>query len=758
LLVNPDNGRRHVGRVDIAHKVIGSPNNTNYFRIEGPAGAVLDPVDGDNIIETDLFAVTGKLADVIPPTITVLGANPAAIALNTPYTDAGATADDNIDGNITSRIHIDNQVDSTATGTYAVIYNVADQVGNQATATRTVMVVDSLPAAPTTTSLILSPETLDLHINADRSLSLAALDQIGSQILPAPTADWQSSDPAIASVDQTGLVTGHSAGTAIISAQINGITATSTITVSADAPAPQLSSIAVTPAQLTLLNGQTTTFSASAFDQNSQPMAATVAWSSSNSAIASIDQTTGLATAHAAGTVTITAASGQVSNTATLTVLQPTKLGFIVNPATSSIIGLPFPVQPTVAIQDAQGQKVSITSGLVSLSAYSDPFCSLPAFGTLNGTTAVAAPNGVATFAGLSYTGLGQVYLKATSGTLNAACSDAIQVMPVPLSINHAPQLTATAPQTINVDKDLRFVISATDPDNDQLTFSLINPPAGAAVDAVKGEFRWRPAAAGNFDIGLQVSDGRGGVATTTLAITVLSPAAAFVPGLGGALPVNQITAVNVPLTIKKDQTGRADLALANGNLVQLSVPIGAVKAPTTFRAAAGSLTPQNTPALTTGAIMVGNQIFNITATDPNNRPVRTFTAPLQITLTVAGLPALTADLGVYYFDEQTQLWTLVPNAVFNSQTSQVSFSVNHLTNFAVFNASKLPNTIKVTGDNKRVLGTKVYAKGTLLRTPDKRIYEVTANGLRHIRTLAELHRMTGRKTIKLDAEFNPAH
>ena len=52
--------------------------------------------------------------------------------LNSVYNDAGATATDETDGNISSNIYIDNQVNEDKIGEYPVTYRVVDQAGNEA--------------------------------------------------------------------------------------------------------------------------------------------------------------------------------------------------------------------------------------------------------------------------------------------------------------------------------------------------------------------------------------------------------------------------------------------------------------------------------------------------------------------------------------------------------------------------------------------------------------------------------------------------
>jgi len=76
-----------------------------------------------------------------PPVITILGANPLTIDVNTTFTDPGATASDAEDGNLTPKIIASGTVITTAIGTYTVTYTVTDSGALTTTATRTVNVV-----------------------------------------------------------------------------------------------------------------------------------------------------------------------------------------------------------------------------------------------------------------------------------------------------------------------------------------------------------------------------------------------------------------------------------------------------------------------------------------------------------------------------------------------------------------------------------------------------------------------------------------
>ena len=76
--------------------------------------------------------------------------------------------------------------------------------------------------------------------------------------------------------------------------------------------------------------------------------------------------------------------------------------------------------------------------------------------------------------------------------------------------VNDAPVLDEIPDFTIPELAPFAFIATATDVDDTELTFSLTNPPAGAAIDPETGEFTWTPThdQVGDHDITLCVSDG----------------------------------------------------------------------------------------------------------------------------------------------------------------------------------------------------------------------------------------------------------
>jgi|GEM_PF-5658716 len=91
----------------------------------------------------DIPVLPGQTGDSVPPVITLLGNATVTINVDDTYIDAGATALDNVDGNITVNIVTVNQVDTSTEGIYAVTYNVTDAAGNAAVQISRTVTVDS---------------------------------------------------------------------------------------------------------------------------------------------------------------------------------------------------------------------------------------------------------------------------------------------------------------------------------------------------------------------------------------------------------------------------------------------------------------------------------------------------------------------------------------------------------------------------------------------------------------------------------------
>lgn len=79
-------------------------------------------------------------SDTTKPVVTLNGSSTEYSVLNAAYTDPEATATDDKDGSLTSKIVVTGSVNKDITGTYTLTYSATDAAGNTGSASRTVIV------------------------------------------------------------------------------------------------------------------------------------------------------------------------------------------------------------------------------------------------------------------------------------------------------------------------------------------------------------------------------------------------------------------------------------------------------------------------------------------------------------------------------------------------------------------------------------------------------------------------------------------
>jgi hypothetical protein len=108
-----------------------------------------------------------SVVDIEAPIITLLGNNVVNISVGSSYADKGATALDNVGGNLTSSIVTTGSVNTNTVGKYIIRYNVRDGSGNSATeVTRTVNVnpITCITTADTNLDYKIEMSELLVHI------------------------------------------------------------------------------------------------------------------------------------------------------------------------------------------------------------------------------------------------------------------------------------------------------------------------------------------------------------------------------------------------------------------------------------------------------------------------------------------------------------------------------------------------------------------------------------------------------------------
>ncbi len=187
---------------------------------------------------------------------------------------------------------------------------------------------------PRLTRIIVSPLTASIEVGKNQNFMASPIDQYDQPIEAA--ISWTSSDQGVGTIDSNGIFTSIAPGKTIITAASGTLLGTAIMTVTISPP--ELKKIIVNPSAVSVKVGQNQNFQASPYDQYDQPISATISWTSSDPGVGTINNN-GAFTPIAQGTTTITATSGTVSGTATVTVPPiPVLTTLTVSPSTASVI------------------------------------------------------------------------------------------------------------------------------------------------------------------------------------------------------------------------------------------------------------------------------------------------------------------------------------------------------------------------------------------------------------------------------------
>ena len=187
--------------------------------------------------------------------------------------------------------------------------------------------------APLLTSIAVTPATPSVAAGYTKQFTATGTYSNKTTQNLTSTATWTSSANSIATVSSGGLATSTAPGTSTITATSGTISGSATLTVTA----PLLTSIAITPATPSVAAGYTQQFTAIGTYSNgtTKNLTSTAGWTSSATSIATISG--GLATGEVQGSATITAKSGTISSSATLTVTPAVLTSISITPATASV-------------------------------------------------------------------------------------------------------------------------------------------------------------------------------------------------------------------------------------------------------------------------------------------------------------------------------------------------------------------------------------------------------------------------------------
>ena len=145
---------------------VDSNTTISLTQAQSPFGTITNLVLTNNFISFSIQLIDGCSEEAngekddtyvesedtyIPPVISLVGSSTIYLGVGDNFTDPGATASDNIDGDLTSSITSSGTVNTATEGTYLITYTVSDAAGNSVSITRTVIVSLDLPPTITLT-------------------------------------------------------------------------------------------------------------------------------------------------------------------------------------------------------------------------------------------------------------------------------------------------------------------------------------------------------------------------------------------------------------------------------------------------------------------------------------------------------------------------------------------------------------------------------------------------------------------------------
>ena len=388
--------KESVARVDADGTVsgVGAGDVTLTASIDGAHGSAVALVRAKDIASVRVGPATSSIYPGATQQMEVAGYDDNGTQIPLEPSDVKWSVSDARIATITA----DGRVTGVAKGSTVV----SARLGNkQSTASVNVL---PLPAGAVTVSLA----SATLEVGETTQATAGVTDATGTTIT-APTLAWQSSNPALATVTSSGLVTAVARGLVTISAISDGKVGTAALSIATKSVA----SVAVTPNPAAARQGQTAQLMATAKDAQGNALPAkTFTWTTGNVAVATVSST-GLVTSVGPGSTTITATSEGVAGTSTFSTTNQQIANVAVTPTTASI--LPGQeLQLTATATDASG---AVLAGRVA------------SWSSANPTVATVSSSGKVTAIAR-----GTVAITATMDTKSASATVAVSE-PAPLPV-----------------------------------------------------------------------------------------------------------------------------------------------------------------------------------------------------------------------------------------------------------------------------------------------------------------------------------
>ncbi len=473
-----------------------TPSVTTISNASGSQGLATGVAMGPSTISATLNGVTGSsvltVSAAVLRSIAVSPANPSVPSGETEQLTATGTYSDSSTQNLTSQVTWASATRSAVTissaaGTQGLATAVApgtstisatlNGVAGSTVLTVSAAVLQSIAVSPANPTV---PNGETEHFTATGTYSDNSTQNLTSQVT------WAAATPSVATISNAsgsqGLATGVAMGPSTISATLNGVTGSIVLTVSAAV----LQSIAVTPANPSVPDGETEQFAATGTysDNSTQILTSEVTWASATTPVATISSasgTQGLATGMAMGPCMISATLNGVTGSTVLTVSAPVLQSIAVSPANPTV-----PKGETERFTATGTYSDNFTQNLTSQVTWVSATTSVATISSASGTQGLATgvAMGPATISGTLNGVAGSTVL-----TVSAAVLQSIAVSPANPSVpkGETDQCTATGTYSDNSTQNLTSQVTWASATTSVATISSASGTQGLATAATAG-------------------------------------------------------------------------------------------------------------------------------------------------------------------------------------------------------------------------------------------------------------------------------
>ncbi len=539
-----------------------TPSVATISSASGSQGLATGVAMGSCTISATLNGFNGStvltVSAAVLRSIAVSPANPSVPSGETEQFTATGTYSDNSTQNLTSQV--------TWASARTWVATISNASGSQGLATGVATDPSTISAtlngvtgssvltvsAPVLQSIGFSPANPSVPSGETEQLTATGTYSDNSTQNLTSQVTWASATPSVATISNAsgshGLATGVAMGPSTISATLNGVTGSTVLTVSAGV----LQSIAVSPANPSVPDGETEQFTATGTysDNSTQILTSEVTWASDTTPVATISSasgTQGLATGVAMGPCMISATLNGVTGSTVLTVSAPVLQSIAVSPANPSV-----PKGETEQFTATGTYSDNFTQNLTSQVTWVSATTSVATISSASGTQGLAT--GVA---------MGPCTISATLNgvtgstvlTVSAPVLQSIAVSPANPSVprGETEQCTATGTYSDNSTQNLTNQVTWASATTSVATISSASGTQGLATAA----------AAGTSTISATLN-GVAGSSVLTVSAAVLqsiavSPASPSVPK-GGDRPVHGDGNVLRQLDAEPDKPGYVGL------------------------------------------------------------------------------------------------------------------------------------------------------------------------------------------------------